>query len=496
MSKIAIYTRKSVAIENSESIQTQIDKCKKYFPNETDFEIFIDEGFTGGNTNRPAFKRMMNLIKLNTFDVVATYKVDRIARNIVDFVDIYNELQNNNVALVSVTEGFDPTNPMGRMMMIVLAAFADMERENIRQRVRDNMLSLAKKGCFTGGPAPYGCTIEKKGGKSYLKIVDSELIQLIFNKYLELGSLYSTHNYLLDNGITLIKNRTGINRLLRNPVYVQSCNEVSDYLKNNGFDVIGENNGYGYLTYGKTSGTPIAIVSKHLAPITPELFLKVQRKLDNMRDSIAKNTSKTYFLTNTLTCPYCNSKYTLVNSGRNTYYCCSKRLNRTELGLNKNAEKCENNKYINSQEIEDRIDSLMIKLSENNDRFKQIYKSQNSNLKQEDKTIVLEKAIKDNEKQISNLIDKLSLLSSSASQFILNKIEELSNKNLELTSKLEEEKLKNIENLSTLSQEEIFDTINTYSKDLPAKEKRKTLQSCFKSIYYHPITKEINLEFL
>ncbi len=88
--KIAIYTRKSVAIENSESIETQVQLCKSYFNGNNEFEIFEDEGFSGGNINRPAFKRMMNLARLGTFDIVAVYKVDRIARNIVDFFKIYD----------------------------------------------------------------------------------------------------------------------------------------------------------------------------------------------------------------------------------------------------------------------------------------------------------------------------------------------------------------------------------------------------------------------
>ena len=76
--RIAIYTRKSVSVENSESIETQIQLCKSYFKGDHNFEIFEDEGFSGGNTNRPAFKRMMNLARLNAFDIISVYKVDRI----------------------------------------------------------------------------------------------------------------------------------------------------------------------------------------------------------------------------------------------------------------------------------------------------------------------------------------------------------------------------------------------------------------------------------
>lgn len=220
--RIAIYTRKSVSVENSESIETQIQLCKSYFKGDHNFEIFEDEGFSGGNTNRPAFKRMMNLARLNAFDIISVYKVDRIARNIVDFFKIYEELDNLNVKLVSITEGFDPSTPVGKMMMIMLAGFADMERESIRQRVKDNMISLAKKGCFTGGFVPFGCNVEKIEGKSYLKIIEGDLLNFIFNKYLETESLYSTQKYLLENGFKSLANRTSLGKLLRNPIYCES----------------------------------------------------------------------------------------------------------------------------------------------------------------------------------------------------------------------------------------------------------------------------------
>ena len=68
---IAIYTRKSVYIENSESIQTQIEICKNYFRGQNEFEVFEDEGYSGGNTNRPAFQKLMNLCRIGKFDIVA-----------------------------------------------------------------------------------------------------------------------------------------------------------------------------------------------------------------------------------------------------------------------------------------------------------------------------------------------------------------------------------------------------------------------------------------
>ena len=106
--RIAIYSRKSIETDTGESIQNQINMCKDYFnrqSTDSTFETFEDEGFSGGNINRPSFQRMLTLIKMKQFDVITVYKLDRIARNIVDFVKIYDELENYNVKLVSDDNG-------------------------------------------------------------------------------------------------------------------------------------------------------------------------------------------------------------------------------------------------------------------------------------------------------------------------------------------------------------------------------------------------------
>ncbi|HHD2591119.1 recombinase family protein [Clostridium perfringens] len=123
--------------------------CKDYinnkFPN-AKFKVFEDEGFSGGNTNRPTFQKMLRMAQLNEIDIVVCYKVDRIARNILDFLKILELFKENNVELISISEWFDPNTQMGKVILALLASFAEMERTNIQQRVKDNLLSVAKKG--------------------------------------------------------------------------------------------------------------------------------------------------------------------------------------------------------------------------------------------------------------------------------------------------------------------------------------------------------------
>ena len=157
--KIAIYARKSKETDTGESINNQINMCKDYFNrqyNDCTFEVFEDEGFSGGNINRPAFKRMMQLARHKQFDIITCYKIDRISRNTLDFLTIFEELKEYDIKLVSITEGFDPSTPAGKMMMSMISSMAEMERMNIAQRVKDNMTGLAKLGSWSGGTTPTG----------------------------------------------------------------------------------------------------------------------------------------------------------------------------------------------------------------------------------------------------------------------------------------------------------------------------------------------------
>lgn len=492
--KIAIYTRKSVYKENSESIETQIELCKNYFGGENEYEVFVDEGFSGGNTNRPSFLNMMDLIRLGKFDVVAIYKIDRISRNIIDFFKIYEELEKYNVKLVSITENFDTTTPVGKMMMIMLSAFADMERENIRQRVKDNMIALAKKGCFTGGFVPFGCITEKKEGKSYLKIVDTDIIQLMFTKYLELQSLYATQKYLLDNNIKTVTARSSLREILRNPVYCKSSPDVSKYLEDR-FEVVGKANGKGYMTYGKTSGNPTLIVGKHKACIDSELFLKVNMLIDKNREDTSKKKSKVYWLSGVLRCAYCGSRYTIANSDRNSYYVCSHRINRKSGGMGRDTtkEKCINNKYINAIEIEKKVAKLIYML-EDEEYFNSVYsKSTESSSKKE--IDILESKINKNNDSINNLVDKLTIASDQVSKILMDKIEKLTTENNELKVSLDKLKIKEMQKAADNNTKEIKECIHKFKDIKDNEQKRRLVSIIFKKLVYDPIADKIEVVF-
>ena len=306
--RVAIYCRKSVFVEGSVSIETQINLCKDYIIKKytnTKFEIFEDEGFSGGNTNRPAFQKMLKLIELNQLDIVICYKIDRIARNTLDFLNTLEKFKKNSVELISVSEGFDPNTQMGKMMLTLLASFAEMERSNIQQRVSDNMLSIAKKGRWTGGSAPTGFINGENGG---LELSNAELINDIFNmKY---------HNSLNSEIITYAQEKhnhtfsgTTLAGAFRKPIYVKSSENVSLYLKHKGYTVIGEENlSTSYLTY-TDKDSKYAVVSDIPGLINPEMWVAINKQMDENISREGNRFSEKYWLTKTLHCKCCGKTY-------------------------------------------------------------------------------------------------------------------------------------------------------------------------------------------
>jgi len=478
--KTAIYVRKSVEVKDSISIETQIQMCQNYFiDTECEFEIFSDDGYSGANINRPAFKRLLKKIELKCFDTLVCYKLDRISRKVLDIADIFDLLEKSNVKFICVKDNYDTSTPMGRAMLYFASVFAQLEREQTAERVTDSMLNLAKRGCWTGGPAPTGYKIIKSEGKSYIELENADFIKDCFNLYMQYSSLYSVHKILQEKYKITPKERSNIRRILRSPVYVQSSDIVSDFLKKHNWGVVGEPNSKGYLTYGVTKGDSMAIVSRHTAVIEPVLWLNVQKKLDERRESYFKKDSKVYWLSGILKCP-CGAPYAIVNSNRNAYYVCSNRLKK----------KCDNNRYVNAEYIEKEVENYIISNSMN---FNTVYQKEESPSAADE----IKKQIEDNNRMINNLVNKIALLSNEASKALLIKIEELTQENKELTNKLEDTKLAEFEiNNSKFSKEFVYSNVMKFNKDMSAEEKKIIVRNIFKSLEYDAKKDTLKVEFL
>ena len=222
---IAVYSRKSRFTGKGESIGNQVELCKEYVRVHygdaavNKVIVYEDEGFSGGNLNRPDFKKMMDAARKRKFKAVIVYRLDRISRNVSDFAGLIEELARLDISFVSIKEQFDTGTPMGRAMMYVASVFSQLERETIAERIRDNMHELAKTGRWLGGTTPTGYASEavqsitidgksKKVCKLELVPEEADIVRTIYDLYIETDSLTLTETALIKQGIKTKNNNT------------------------------------------------------------------------------------------------------------------------------------------------------------------------------------------------------------------------------------------------------------------------------------------------
>lgn len=170
MVRCAIYTRKSTEEgldqdfntldaqrESAEAfIKSQVHEGWVCLPTHYD-----DGGFSGGNMERPALKRLLKDIEAGEVDSVVVYKVDRLSRSLLDFTRMVDVFERHKVSFVSVTQQLNTTTSMGRLTLNVLLSFAQFEREIISERTRDKMAAARKKGKYIGGAPVLGYDIDR-----------------------------------------------------------------------------------------------------------------------------------------------------------------------------------------------------------------------------------------------------------------------------------------------------------------------------------------------
>ncbi len=233
---IAIYCRKSIYRDTSDSIGNQIGMCQEFIQRNygKDNTILIydkDEGISGATIDRPCFQKMMQDVESGIINMVVCYMIDRLSRNIKDFCNIYFTLQEHNCRFVSVKENIDDTTAMGRAMLYICQVFANLERDNIRERIVDNMGHIEQMGYWASGIAPFGyeCVkVEIHGKKHTVLQIDpeqSKIYQQMVNLFVDQKkTLYGVEMELSKAGIRSKKgavlDSSRIWKYLSNPVYM------------------------------------------------------------------------------------------------------------------------------------------------------------------------------------------------------------------------------------------------------------------------------------
>ncbi|HEX3027404.1 MAG TPA: recombinase family protein [Clostridia bacterium] len=382
--RIAIYARKSKVTEQGSSIEMQIEKCRryayyKYDAKDSEIEIYQDEGLSGFYGDRPDFLRMLSDIDAEKIRAVVCYKYDRISRRTSDLSNLVESLIEKKIDFAAASDEISSNTPSGRVLVFVLSAMAEFERNIIAERIGDNMFELAKTGRWLGGNCPTGFRSQKehfiRSGKKrvYNRLVPVEseldLVKKVFTIYLKERSLTKTAEMINQWGF-LTKNNAAFTRrsvrdLIINPVYSAADSSAYRYLKKNGASVYAEQNefdgSHGLMVYNKTEQTKnresnssfsrpkyvkktvrrnitdwVVAIGEHDSTVTGHDWVKAQNILENNKKAVLSRGKSTALLSGLVFCPYCGSPlYVRAESGRLTsdgrqkfhYVCRKKYLN-------------------------------------------------------------------------------------------------------------------------------------------------------------------------
>ncbi len=201
--RCAVYTRKSTEEgleQDFNSLDAQRESGESYVASQKAEgwvclpDRYDDGGYTGGNMERPGLQRLLADIQVGKVDCVVVYKVDRLSRSLLDFARVMETFERHGVSFVSVTQQFNTSTSMGRLMLNVLLSFAQFEREIISERTRDKIAAARRKGKWSGGPPVLGYDIlrEPSGSRLIVNADQAERVRQIFKLYLDCNSLRVT----------------------------------------------------------------------------------------------------------------------------------------------------------------------------------------------------------------------------------------------------------------------------------------------------------------
>lgn len=271
----AIYLRVSTVYQiDKDSLPMQkqelIGYCE-YVLGIKDYVVFEDAGYSGKNTDRPGFQKMMSQVRNGLFSHVVVWKIDRISRNLLDFATMYEELKRLGVTFVSKNEQFDTSSAMGEAMLKIILVFAELERGMTSERVTATMINRASNGIWNGGRIPFGYSYDKETQTFSINEPENQIVRLIYDTYEKTSSIVRTSRQLNDAGY---RSREGnmfspvsVWIILRNPWYKGTYRY--NYYKIPGRKEI------------KDESEWVIVNDHHVATIDPARFDRIQATLDN-----------------------------------------------------------------------------------------------------------------------------------------------------------------------------------------------------------------------
>lgn len=446
--KAAIYIRVSTDAQREEgySIEAQKEMLTAYCVSKgiKKYEYYIDGGFSGSNIERPELKRLIGDIKSGRISTVLVYKLDRLSRSQKDTLYLIEDVFNpNNVDFVSLNESMDTSTPLGRLMLGILSAFAQLERENIRERTSMGMKERVKNGYWMGGGrVPFGYDYDKKLG-ILVPNSDAETVRRVYDLYLK-G--YSTNS---------------IARML-NLSYERLARQILTRKTN-----------AGYIVYKGEE-----FLGKHTPIISPETYEKamaIMRKRSKRRKSDAG-----YLLTGLVRCGYCGAGMRYQKWGKKGYklVCYSHDKSKPHMVRDPDCQ----NEGIWAEEIEDIVlnDLFSISVKENTK-------------KEPDEKSVLD-ILRENQKKLEMKLKRLySLYGDGDDETLIDTINEVKKDLKTLKDEIEKEENERLVSQKGKELKKRLKTLKESWEYMTKDEQRKIVSDCVSKIV--ATDKEVNIYY-
>ena len=375
-------------------------KSKDY----TEFEYYIDGGYSGKNLNRPAIQKLIEDCKNHKIDAVFVFKLDRISRSQRDTLYLIEEVFNKyNVSFISMRENFDTSTPFGKAMIGVLSVFAQLERETILERTRIGLKKRAEAGLWRGGgkiPFPY--RYDRNTGTLIPIPEQVELLHKMISLYIS-GKSFNAIGDIVGMDESLVETRI---LSITNTGKVPYRDEVYE--------------------------------GKHKAVVSDELYEEILR-VNKVRSR--EKYERHYLLSGKVYCGHCGAKYRYQKWGKRLImYCYSQQKSKPRYIKNPNC----NNKRWDTFEVEDAVLEELFKMSLDLDLFKKTFNIASINVKNEYRG-----RIEEITKQINNLLNNIA--SGIAVEETNNKINELEKEKENIEEKLIETDQKEKDNKVSLN---------------------------------------------
>lgn len=427
MKRVVIYVRVSTQEQATEgySIGEQLNRLKKYCEAHGWIlvEEYVDPGYSGTNTDRPALQKLIHDIPLGNFDTVLVYKLDRLSRSQKDTMQLIEDVfLANNIDFISMSENFDTGTPFGRAMIGILSVFAQLERDQIRERMGMGKEARAKEGKWSGGSSvPVGYRYSVADNMLYVDEYEAMQVQEAFTLFLQ-GVPYKTiaesfakkgYSYTGRSGHVGVWDAKRVKYVLTNKLYTGYMRHHNQWFKGEHEPIIDDE------TFNKAQ------------------ILFQQRASENTKYK-KKRQGQTTYLGGLLYCKHCGGRYA-KQSGRKwknneppLYYVCYSRSHKVPKMIKD--PNCKNKNWIMS-DLDNIILNEIKKLTFDPEYFNEIQNKEAAKTDSGKKADILRKEIQKIDEQISRFLDLYGIGRFTIEQ-VSNKVESLNIQKQDLETEL------------------------------------------------------------